>query len=127
MFPEYPSPEYPLYCVPGISGISVSPEYLIIAIFVFGGFRCSIQGCVGDGWRLEGNKLTFKAWEEHTIIDLSVTRITLADTVVPWQPVRSTYRYGTPGLTAGWFALQNGKKSSDFLSPETVKNACLVL
>ncbi|HET6419501.1 MAG TPA: hypothetical protein VFG19_05045 [Geobacteraceae bacterium] len=97
------------------------PVLLIVAIFVFGVFRCSIQECVGDGWRLEGNKLTFKAWEEHAIIDLSATRITLADTVGPWQPVRSTYRYGTPGLTAGWFTLQNGEKAVIFYHRKPTK------
>lgn len=90
------------------------PFLLIIAIFVFGVFGCSIQECIGDGWRLEGNKLTFKAWEEHATIDLAATRITLADVAGRWQPVRSTYRYGTPGLTAGWFTLQNGEKAVVF-------------
>ncbi len=31
---------------------------------------CSFRDILGDGWRLEGNRLEFKAWETHETIDL---------------------------------------------------------
>lgn len=51
----------------------------------------------GDGWRLEDDKLIIKA--------------ALVDTSGPWQPVLREKGFGSPGLSTGWFKLQNGNKA----------------
>ena len=74
----------------------------------------SIQGGIGSGWQLEQKHLKINAWLEHETLPLASIQIALQETAGPWQPIRRTYGYGTPGLSSGWFLLRNGTKAIVF-------------
>lgn len=77
----------------------------------------------GSGWRLEDDKLIIKASPVSDTIDLPPTKAALVDTSGPWQPVLREKGFGSPGLSTGWFKLQNGNKAVVFrhmTSPKTL-------
>lgn len=92
-------------------------RWIIIAVFIIPLTTILlITGAaqVGAGWQLENAHLKIKTAAAPARLDLEKTSIMLAASPGPWQPVKRTNGYGTPGLTTGWCKLRNGKEAAVF-------------
>jgi len=88
--------------------VAVSIVPLITILLITGAARA------GAGWQLKNDHLKIKTAAAPARLDLEKTSIMLTASPGPWQPVKRTNGYGTPGLTTGWCKLQNGKKAVVF-------------
>lgn len=62
----------------------------------------------GDGWRLDDNNLEIKSGSVLRVITIHSMEVELVEANSSWRPVLRTNGFGAPGLSTGYFTLQNG-------------------
>ena len=76
---------------------------------------------VGNSWNLKEDTLEIKAWPISESINLSSISVTLVEDSSSWKPVLRENGYGSPGLSSGWFKLENGNEAIVFKHSESSK------